>query len=325
MTKRRAFKRWIAGLSALVMLLTIGLALPVGARAEKNTVRVLLTRLNLTDRLEIALDGSYTLDGMSFQRGSRLVLSCATGRIMVYYEGMALDSGKELVLTRHQAAEGLENGLRLNGDYALYRGDLHVKTDGKMLTAVLHIPIEEYLLGVVPYEMSDSFPLEALKAQYPDIIPILSPASASTDTRFGTAAHFRSRLESICGHDVWDTIAQVEPIGPKKLLDALIVAPATGNTLAKLACGIADTPVTLAVKAHLRNERPVILAVSSNDALAANAESIGRLLARRHHYFVPMRQDAPHKKPRSVVADFSLLPQTVEAALRGEQLQPILL
>lgn len=165
MTKRRAFKRWIAGLSALVMLLTIGLALPVGARAEKNTVRVLLTRLNLTDRLEIALDGSYTLDGMSFQRGSRLVLSCATGRIMVYYEGMALDSGKELALTRHQAAEGLENGLRLNGDYALYRGDLHVKTDGKMLTAVLHIPIEEYLLGVVPYEMSDSFPLEALKAQ----------------------------------------------------------------------------------------------------------------------------------------------------------------
>lgn len=165
MTKRRAFKRWIAGLSALVMLLTIGLALPVGARAEKNTVRVLLTRLNLTDRLEIALDGSYTLEGMSFQRGSRLVLSCATGRIMVYYEGMALDSGKELVLTRHQAAEGLENGLRLNGDYALYRGDLHVKTDGKMLTAVLHIPIEEYLLGVVPYEMSDSFPLEALKAQ----------------------------------------------------------------------------------------------------------------------------------------------------------------
>lgn len=165
MTKRRGFKRWIAGLSALVMLLMIGLALPVGARAEKNTVRVLLTRLNLTDRLEIALDGSYTLDGMSFQRGSKLVLSCATGRIMAYYEGMALDSGKELVLTRHQAAEGLENGLRLNGDYALYRGDLHVTTDGKLLTAVLHIPIEEYLLGVVPYEMSDSFPLEALKAQ----------------------------------------------------------------------------------------------------------------------------------------------------------------
>ena len=118
---------------------------------------------------------------------------------------------------------------------------------------------------------------------------------------------------------------QVEHIALADRTDLVIVAPATGNTLAKLACGIADTPVTLAVKAHLRNERPVILAVSSNDALAANAESIGRLLARRHHYFVPMRQDAPHKKPRSVVADFSLLPQTVEAALRGEQLQPILL
>ena len=101
--------------------------------------------------------------------------------------------------------------------------------------------------------------LEALKAQYPDIIPILSPASASTDTRFGTAAHFRSRLESICGHDVWDTIAQVEPIGPKKLLDALIVAPATGNTLAKLACGIADKVVTLAVNGKLLNERRVRL------------------------------------------------------------------
>lgn len=161
----------------------------------------------------------------------------------------------------------------------------------------------------------------AVPGYYPDPVP----GQRLDRYPFGTAAHFRSRLESICGHDVWDTIEQVEPIGPKKLLDALIVAPATGNTLAKLACGIADTPVTLAVKAHLRNERPVILAVSSNDALAANAESIGRLLTRRHHYFVPMRQDAPHKKPRSVVADFSLLPQTVEAALRGEQLQPILL
>lgn len=165
MTKRRGFKRWLAGLSALVMLLMTGLVMPEGAMAEKNTVRVLLTRLNLTDRLEIALDGSYTLDGMSFQRGAKLVLSCATGRIMAYYEGMALDSGKELILTRHQAAEGLENGLRLNGDYALYCGDLHVTTDGETLSAVLHIPIEEYLLGVVPYEMSDSFPLEALKAQ----------------------------------------------------------------------------------------------------------------------------------------------------------------
>lgn len=167
--------------------------------------------------------------------------------------------------------------------------------------------------------------LEALKRAYSDILPILSETAFSTDTRFGSAASFQNRIASICGHEILHTLDAVEPIGPKKLLDALIVAPATGNTLAKLACGIADTPVTLAVKAHLRNERPVILAVSSNDALAANAESIGRLLARRHHYFVPMRQDAPQKKTRSVVADFSLLLPTVEAALRGVQLQPILL
>lgn len=167
--------------------------------------------------------------------------------------------------------------------------------------------------------------LETLKAVYPDIIPILSETSFTTDTRFGTAEYFRTCIESICGHEILHTLDAVEPIGPKKLLDALVVAPATGNTLAKLANGIADTPVTLAVKAHLRNERPVILAVSSNDALAANAENIGRLLARRHHYFVPMRQDAPQKKPRSVVADFTQLRPAIDAALCGEQLQPILL
>lgn len=165
MTKRGFFKRMLAGFSALTILLGLCMMVPADAQAQKNTVRVLLTRLNLTDRLEIALDGSYTLDGMSFQRGAKLVISSASGSIMAYYEGMALDCGKELVLTRHQTQEGLENGLRLNGNYALYCGDLHVTTDGKQLTAVLHIPIEEYLLGVVPYEMSDSFPLEALKAQ----------------------------------------------------------------------------------------------------------------------------------------------------------------
>ena len=167
--------------------------------------------------------------------------------------------------------------------------------------------------------------MEHLAAEGYDVVPILSEASFSTDTRFGSAESFRSWIETICGHEILHTLAQVEPIGPKKLLDILVVAPATGNTLAKLAHGIADTPVTLAVKAHLRNEAPVVLAVSSNDALAANAANIGMLLARRHHYFVPMRQDAPQKKPRSVVADFTLLPQTVEHALSGSQLQPILL
>ena len=149
--------------------------------------------------------------------------------------------------------------------------------------------------------------LERLKTQYPNIIPILSEA-----------------IEAICGHEILHTIAQTEPIGPKKLLDCLVIAPCTGNTLAKLACGIADGPVTLAAKAHLRNERPIVLAVSTNDALAGNAPSIGTLLTRRHYYFVPFSQDNAAKKPRSMVAHFDLLPETIAAALEGRQLQPLL-
>ena len=155
--------------------------------------------------------------------------------------------------------------------------------------------------------------LERLKTQYPNIIPILSEASYTTDTRFGAAADFRTRIEAICGHEILHTIAQTEPIGPKKLLDCLVIAPCTGNTLAKLACGIADSPVTLAAKAHLRNERPIVLAVSTNDALAGNAPSIGTLLTRRHYYFVPFSQDNAAKKPRSMVAHFELLPETIAA------------
>ena len=139
--------------------------IPLSARAEQGMVRVLLTKLNLTDRLTAALDGCYSLGDLSFQRGAKLLISCASGKIIVYYEGMALSADREIVLVRHQTEEGKENGLRLNGDYALYCGDLHITTDGHTLTPVLHIPVEEYLLGVVPYEMSDSFPLEALKAQ----------------------------------------------------------------------------------------------------------------------------------------------------------------
>ena len=166
--------------------------------------------------------------------------------------------------------------------------------------------------------------LEAMRAEFPKIIPIMSTVSYETDTRFGTAADFRARLESACGQPIIHTIAQAEPIGPKKLLDVLVIAPCTGNTLAKLANGIADTPVTLAAKAHLRNERPIVVAVSTNDALAGNAENIGKLLARGHYFFVPMRQDNAIKKPRSVVADFTRLPETIRAALNGEQIQPIL-
>ncbi len=157
------------------------------------------------------------------------------------------------------------------------------------------------------------------------ILPIMSFNAASTDTRFGTAESFRERIRLIAGaQDIIDTLPAAEPIGPKKLCDLLIVAPCTGNTLAKLCAGIVDTPVTLAVKSHLRNGRPVLLAVSTNDGLSAAARNIGELLNRKNYYFVPMAQDDPENKPRSLAADFSKIPQAALCALRGIQLQPIL-
>ena len=167
--------------------------------------------------------------------------------------------------------------------------------------------------------------LEALTEIYETVIPIVSEISAFTDTRFGTSEDLLERLEDLTGQEVLCDIPSVEPIGPKKLLDVLVIAPATGNTIAKLAAGIADTSVTMAAKSHLRNGRPVVLAVSSNDGLAAGAKNIGELLVRRNYYFVPFGQDNAVQKPSSLVADFSRLPETVDAALRGEQLQPILL
>ena len=166
--------------------------------------------------------------------------------------------------------------------------------------------------------------LEAL-AKTHTIIPILSQVGYTVDSRFGTAAGHIKTIESICGRPVLSTIEAVEPIGPKKLLDALIIAPCTGNTLAKLAHGIADGPVTMAAKSHLRNGRPLVIAVSTNDALAGAAENIGRLLNRKHCYFVPFGQDDPEKKPNSMVADFSKIPQTIVLAAAGKQLQPIIL
>ena len=169
------------------------------------------------------------------------------------------------------------------------------------------------------------FPVMEELAQKYHVTPIFSFASASVDSRFGTAAEHLQKAEAICGRKVLRTIAEVEPIGPKKLLDALVVAPCTGNTLAKLAHSIADTPVTMAVKSHLRNGRPVIVAISTNDALAGAAENIGKLLARKHYYFVPFRQDDAFKKPTSIVADFSKIPETLEAALELRQIQPVLI
>ena len=171
----------------------------------------------------------------------------------------------------------------------------------------------------------NTFPvIEELSAQY-NLIPILSFNACSIDSRFGTAQSHIQRLTEICGKAPLCTIAEVEPIGPKKLLDALIIAPCTGNTLSKLAHSIADTPVTMAAKSHLRNGGPILIAVSTNDALAGAAENIGKLLTRKHYFFVPFGQDDPQSKPTSLVADFKRIPQALTAALEGYQLQPILL
>ncbi len=166
--------------------------------------------------------------------------------------------------------------------------------------------------------------LRALAEEY-HVIPIFSESGYTIDSRFGAAEDFRNEVESITGTNVLHTIAEVEPFGPKKLLDLLIVAPCTGNTLGKLANGIADSPVTFACKAHLRNARPIVLAISTNDGLSASAENIGKLLNRKHYYFVPFGQDSPSGKPYSLVADMNLLSETAAAALRGDQLQPLLL
>lgn len=157
-----------------------------------------------------------------------------------------------------------------------------------------------------------------------NVIPIMSNCAYKTDTRFGLASEHIRQLTEICNKPPLHTIVEVEPIGPKKLLDVLVVAPCTGNTLAKLAHSIADGPVTMAVKSHLRNAQPVVLAISTNDALAGAAENIGRLMNRKHYYFVPYTQDAPQNKPVSIVADFSKIPETVQYAADHKQIQPIL-
>ena len=167
--------------------------------------------------------------------------------------------------------------------------------------------------------------LEEVTKLYETVIPIVSEISAFTDTRFGTSEDLLDRLEELTGREVLCDIPTVEPIGPKSLLDLLVIAPATGNTIAKLASGITDTAVTMAAKAHLRNGRPVVIAMASNDGLSAGAKNIGELLVRKNYYFVPFGQDSAILKPCSLMADFTLLPQTIDAALRGEQLQPVLL
>lgn len=167
--------------------------------------------------------------------------------------------------------------------------------------------------------------LERAAGRYSQLVPIVSETVAATDTRFGAAHDFMREIQRICDRRVITGVKDAEPIGPQKLLDVLVVCPCTGNTLGKLANGITDTSVTMAAKAHLRNGRPLVLAIASNDGLSAAAPNLGALLGRKNVYFVPFGQDDPEKKPTSLVADFSLIPDTVEAALEGRQLQPVLL
>lgn len=162
------------------------------------------------------------------------------------------------------------------------------------------------------------------KSEY-DIIPIFSEYAYNTDTRFYNAKDYVKAVEEACGNKSIKTIKEAEPIGPKELLDVIVVAPCTGNTLGKLAAGINDTSVTMAVKAHLRNNRPVVIGISTNDALGACGANIGALINRRNYYFVPFNQDNPLKKPRSIVCDFTLIEKTVQSALAGEQIQPIII
>lgn len=185
--------------------------------------------------------------------------------------------------------------------------------------------------ATVGYALTGSFctfdkSVEAMKSLVNEgykVIPIMSFNAFSLDTRFGKAIDYRNKIEEITQNKIIATIVDAEPIGPKKLLDILIVSPCTGNTIGKLANGIYDTPVTLAVKSQLRSSRPVLLGVSSNDSLAASAKNIGLLLNSRNIYFIPMRQDAPENKPRSIVCHFEKTLEAARLALEGKQIEPI--
>lgn len=158
-----------------------------------------------------------------------------------------------------------------------------------------------------------------------DITAILSEHAAQTDTRFGAAAEYIRRLEALTGKPVITTIPDAEPIGPRNLFDVLVIAPCTGNTLAKIAHGITDTSVTMAAKSHLRNGKPVCIAFTTNDGLSATLQNVGVLMVRKNLYFVPFHQDDPIAKPNSLASDFTKLEQSFQSALAQKQLQPVLI
>ena len=192
--------------------------------------------------------------------------------------------------------------------------------------------MKRQLCGTVAFAVCGSFctlgaavaQAEQLVRQGWELLPVMSYAASGLNTRFGRADEWKARLETLTGHRVLDTLQDVEPLGPRQLARALVVAPCTGTTLARLAAGLSDTPVTLAAKSLLRVGSPVLLAVSTNDGLGASGENIARLMQRKHYYFVPYGQDDAAQKPQSLKADLTLLPAALEAALRGQQLQPVL-
>lgn len=192
--------------------------------------------------------------------------------------------------------------------------------------------MKRQLCGTVAFAVCGSFctlgaavaQAEQLVRQGWELLPVMSYAASGLNTRFGRADEWKDRLETLTGHRVLDTLQDVEPLGPRQLARALVVAPCTGTTLARLAAGLSDTPVTLAAKSLLRVGCPVLLAVSTNDGLGASGENIARLMQRKHYYFVPYGQDDAAQKPQSLKADLTLLPVALEAALHGQQLQPVL-
>lgn len=192
--------------------------------------------------------------------------------------------------------------------------------------------MKRQLHGTVAFAVCGSFctlgaavaQAEQLVRQGWELLPVMSYAASGLNTRFGRADEWKARLETLTGHRVLDTLQDVEPLGPRQLARALMVAPCTGTTLARLAAGLSDTPVTLAAKSLLRVGCPVLLAVSTNDGLGASGENIARLMQRKHYYFVPYGQDDAAQKPQSLKADLTLLPAALEAALHGQQLQPVL-
>ncbi|MBE6607523.1 MAG: dipicolinate synthase subunit B [Ruminococcaceae bacterium] len=173
--------------------------------------------------------------------------------------------------------------------------------------------------------MANSISAMKRLSQSKEILPIFSYSLQNTVTRFGTPEYFRTEVENITGKAIISTIEDAEPIGPKNILSAMVIAPCTGNTLAKIANGITDTPVTMAAKAHMRNGNPLVIALASNDAMSANFKNIAALIEKKNVYFVPLVQDDPIKKPSSLVADFSKIEETIKYAIRGIQIRPLFL